>query len=83
MKNSDIETTVALNFNEKIEQITEAIINSRDFCGDENQAAKEEAFELGFRGQKLAAAVRVAKFQANAKWNKSQRDAGVPEKHLF
>ena len=83
MENSNIETTVCLNSNEKIEQITDAIINSRDFCGDEMRAAKEEAFELGFRGENLVHAVKLAKFRANARWNKFQRAAGVKEKHLF
>ena len=75
--------TVIIKSNDKIQQIVDVIINTRDFCGDENRAAKEEAFELGFRGDKLVQAVKVAKFRANAEWNKWQRDAGVKEKHLF
>lgn len=71
------------NLNNEIEQIVDVIINTRDFCGNEHEAATEEAFELGLRGKDLETAVKAARFQANAKWNGFQRAAGVPEKHLF
>lgn len=69
--------------NETIEEIVDSIINTRDFCGNEKEAAIETAKELGLTGDKLIKAIKKARFIANKRWNGFQRSAGVKEKYLF
>ena len=42
-----------------IESIVDTIINTRDFCGNETEAAIEAAFEAGLRGDDLKKAAGV------------------------
>lgn len=66
-----------------INDAVDAIITTRDFCGDERAAVRELAVEAGIRSADWQRFWRVANFRANARWNGYQRAAGVPEKYLF
>jgi hypothetical protein len=66
---------------ETLELIADAILNARDFCGDEREAALDAAYELGVPATHADKAARIARFRANATWNQCQRAAGVPAKY--
>ena len=66
-----------------IEAATNAIINSRDLCGNEKSAALEALADEGIKGADALKAFRIANFRANARWNGFKRQAGVSEKHIF
>lgn len=67
-----------------IERAIEAIITTRELCGNERQAAYDVASESGFHEVHVKDKVwRIASFRANAKWNQYQKAAGVPAKYTF
>jgi hypothetical protein len=66
-----------------IANIVGAIITTRDFCGDEREAAVDAAFDAGLRGADITKAVRIANFRANAAWNGFKKAAGVNPKYTF
>jgi hypothetical protein len=67
-----------------IDEAVDAIINARDFCGSE-----KEAVIIVVDDHKIKAPAdrnkvwKIAKFRANARWNKFKREAGVNEKWIF
>jgi len=65
-----------------IDEAVSAIINARDFCGNEAEAVKEVANDHGFF-HIWKALHRIANFQANAEWNGFQKAAGVNPKHTW
>ena len=67
----------------KINQVRDAILHSREFCGDERTAAFETMADLAIHRADRGRVYRVAKYRANGMWNHYQREAGVPEKYLF
>jgi hypothetical protein len=75
MKERHIPETVILD-------AVDAIINARDFCGNEREAAFEVAAEHGFRAERTKVH-RIANFRANAEWNAWKKRAGVNPKHIF
>lgn len=66
-----------------IDEVAETILNARDFCGNEQEAALDHLADYNLTGDVAMGAYRMARFRANNLWNQSQREAGVPEKHLF
>jgi len=67
-----------------IDEAIDAIVNARDFCGSEKEAVIIVLDDHGVTGKTNRNKVwRIAKFRANAKWNKFKRDAGVSERHCF
>ena len=67
-----------------IEEAVEAIINARDFCGNEPEAVREVCVDNGIKDRETRLKVRrIANFRANKVWNDMKRAAGVKEKHLF
>ena len=65
-----------------IDGAVDAIIASRDFCGNEREAVREFAIENGFKAdwQKIH---QIANFRANARWNGFKKAAGVDHKYCF
>jgi hypothetical protein len=57
----------------------DAVINARDFCGDEREAAVESLRESGITvtDSVLSEVARLS----NASWAKFQKSAGVSPKH--
>lgn len=68
---------------EIIDEIAHVILTTREFVGNENEAAREFVRESVLPKEVHAKAIRIAKFRANKIWNGWQREAGAPEKHLF
>ena len=67
-----------------ISEAVEAIINARDFCGSEKEAVIDVANDHGITDKALRNKIwGIAKFRANAEWNKFKRQAGVNEKYIF
>ena len=67
-----------------ISEALEAIINARDFCGSEKEAVIDVANDHGITDKALRNKIwGIAKFRANAQWNKFKRQAGVNEKYIF
>lgn len=67
-----------------INQAIRAIITTRDFCGNEQQAAYDVAIEHGFKTMQDRDKVwRIASFRANAEWNAHQKAAGVSPKYTW
>ena len=67
-----------------IELAVNAIINTRELCGNERQAAYDVATENGFAEmQNRDKIYRIANYRANAIWNAYQKAAGVPAKYTF
>ena len=67
-----------------ISEAVEAIINARDFCGSEKEAVIDVANDHGITDKALRHKIwGIAKFRANAQWNKFKRQAGVNEKYIF
>ena len=67
-----------------ISEAVEAIINARDFCGAEKEAVIDVANDHGITDKALRNKIwGIAKFRANAEWNKFKRQAGVNEKYIF
>ena len=67
-----------------ISEAVEAINNARDFCGSEKDAVIDVANDNGITdGATRNKLWRIAKFLANAQWNKFKRQAGVNEKYIF
>lgn len=60
-----------------INSTTDAIINARDFCGNEREAAIDHLAELGIKGKDATKAYRIANFRANARCNIYKKAAGV------
>ena len=60
-------------------EIIQAILNTRDMCGNEFQAAKEAAADYGIPFN--IDVYRQALSMANGQWRKSQQAAGVPAKY--
>lgn len=61
----------------------EVIITTRDFCGNEREAALDFAHDNGFTGEAAAKIHRIANFRANAEWNAWKKAAGVNPKHCW
>ena len=67
-----------------IADITDLIVNVRDFCGNEKQAAINAlADDYNITGPDAEKAYRIANFRANALWNGYKKDAGVSAKYTF
>ena len=67
-----------------ISEAVEAIINARDFCGSEKEAVIDVANDHGITDRATRNKLwRIAKFRANAQWNKFKRQAGVNERYIF
>lgn len=65
-----------------IELAVDAIINARDFCGDEMRASRAVAEDHGVGGE-WRKVWSIANFRANARWNGFKKDAGVNAKYRF
>lgn len=59
----------------------EAIITTRDFCGDERQAALDVAADYGYTGQDAQKILSIARPRANKNWRSYQEAAGVKRKY--
>ena len=67
-----------------IADITDQIINVRDFCGNEKQAALNAlSDDYGITGAAAEKAYRIANFRANAIWNGYKKAAGVAAKYTL
>ncbi len=66
-----------------IQNIVDVIINTRDFCGNEWEAATDEAYASGLVGSDIPKAVKIANFRANKVWNSHKKAAGVNPKYIF
>jgi len=67
--------------NQIIDGAIDAIINARDFCGDEKQAVRDLCADENVQDwQKVW---RIANFRGNAKWNAFKQQAGVNPKYIF
>jgi len=67
-----------------ISEAVEAIINARDFCGSEKEAVVDVVNDHGITDKALRNKIwRIAKFRANAQWNRFKRQAGVNERYIF
>ena len=64
---------------EALHRIANTIVVTRDFCGDERQAARDAFADLGMTWTERR--YRYARHVANGIWRTHQRDAGVPEKY--
>jgi len=58
-----------------IHEAANAIINARDFCGDERGAAVEALRDAGV--EPTLKRIAMAFFEAGTEWQTSQREAGV------
>ena len=65
----------------QIADAAQAILNSRELCGNEREAFNQWASDNGIKSND--AIYRQANFRANHTWNQYQCSAGVPEKYLF
>ena len=54
---------------------SDQIINARDFCGDEREAAIEAILDYGLRPTRKLVGLAFA--DANREWSRCQREAGV------
>ena len=63
-----------------VHEMAYAIIGSRDFCGNEREAALDTAADLGIKPTDDQ--LRQAYALANKTWSRSQKAAGVKEKYL-
>jgi len=67
-----------------IADITDQIINVRDFCGNEKQAALDSlSDDYGITGAAAEKAYRISNFRANAIWNGYKKAAGVAAQYTF
>lgn len=66
-----------------IENIVDAILNARDFCGNEKEAAYDAASDNGLPKELWNKAYKIANFRANAAWNSFKKLAGVNPKYVF
>ena len=66
----------------QIQQITDAIISSRDFCGNEKDAASDEMAEIGIPKSEWMKFYRIANFRANNEWRNHQKAAGVKPRYI-
>ena len=67
-----------------ISEAVEQIINARELCGSEKDAVIDVANDNGITDRATRNKLwRIAKFRANAQWNKFKRQAGVNEKYIF
>jgi hypothetical protein len=67
-----------------IDLAVDAIITTRDFCGNEQAAAHDVARDHGITESHLLDKVfRIASFRANARWNGFKKQAGVNPKHTW
>lgn len=66
-----------------LEDLIDTIITTRDFCGNERDAVFEMCLAHGLPKHLWVKAFRKASFRANARWRQFQRQAGVPEKHIW
>jgi len=67
-----------------ISEAVEAITNARDFCGSEKEAVVDVVNDHGITDKALRNKIwRIAKFRANAQWNRFKRQAGVNERYIF
>ena len=64
-----------------INNAVDAIINARDFCGDEKLAVKTLCQDENI--SEWHKVWRIANFRANARWNGYKKQAGVPQKYCF
>lgn len=56
----------------------DAIINARDFCGNENEACRETLRDNGITDPRAMGELMVAAFNAaNSQWDSWRRRAGV------
>lgn len=60
----------------------DAIVNSREFCGNEREAAFQVACDHGFKSE-WKKIHRIANFRANFKWNEMKKAAGVNPRWCF
>lgn len=72
------------NWRNAVDAAVDCILNTRDLCGNEKRATLEMlADDFGIKGAEALAAYKAANWEANREWNRCQREAGVPEKHLW
>lgn len=64
-----------------IEGAIDAIITTRDFCGDEREAVRDYCADL--EQPHWQTVYRIANFRANARWNTFQKAAGVNPKYTL
>lgn len=64
-----------------IAEATKAIINTRDFCGNEKEAVRDVCADNGIK--EWMPVYKAANFRANAEWNACKKAAGVDLKHRF
>jgi len=65
-----------------INNAVEAIITTRDFCGNEKQAVKDLCADEGLLAQ-WQTVWKIANFRANKQWNDFKKEAGVNPKYIF
>ena len=66
-----------------INDVVDIIVNTRDFCGNEKEAAIDRFFDHGIVGCYAARGSKVANYRANARWNDRKKAAGVNPKYIF
>ena len=64
-----------------INNAVELIINTRDFCGNEQEAIQDYCADEGLKDWK--GLWKLANFQANAQWNGFKKQANVNPKYIF
>ena len=66
---------------DEIQYVADAIISSREFCGNEKEAAIDAADDLGLKCTHEL--YNKAKFRANNTWNNYKKEAGVSLKYRW
>jgi len=64
-----------------IKTMTDAIVITRDFCGNESQAAIDAGLEAGFSRREIAVSLHAAAAAADNEWRECQKAAGVGRRH--
>jgi hypothetical protein len=66
-------------WNERVDELADIIVATRDMCGDEPRAIREYFADEGFTRDSVNAPIIAdkARIEANRRWHESQRDAGV------
>jgi hypothetical protein len=70
---------INMNHQNVIQAMSDAIINARDFCGDEREAAIDAAHDMGVKPTRSM--WLKACDLANGVWRQSQQKAGVKRKY--
>ena len=66
-----------------INDVVDIIVNTRDLCGNEKEAAISRFYDHGIVGNDAVRGYKVANYRANYRWNNYKKEAGVNPKYIF